>query len=99
MMIGASTATKKSLLLLAVVAILLITSLFSVAYLMWEGRRAEAWVVHTYQVKEALAEVLNSLLDFETAGRGFVIVGRDDFLEPAINAEKRLPAEFAQLRS
>jgi CHASE3 domain sensor protein len=40
------------------------------------------WVTHTVEVLGTLNELLSDLQDVETGQRGFVITGKDEFLEP-----------------
>jgi len=58
------------------------------------------WVAHTHQVRRQIAELLVQLLSAETGGRGFVISGQDDFLEPytaALGTIDKVHAELRQL--
>jgi signal transduction histidine kinase/ActR/RegA family two-component response regulator len=48
-------------------------------------------------IQEAADGLLKSLLDAETAVRGFAISGMDVFLEPLNAAEKKLPGQFDHL--
>ena len=41
---------------------------------------AEAWVSHTFQVKEQAQELLRLLVDSETGMRGFLLTGNKLFL-------------------
>ena len=43
---------------------------------------ADAWVRHTYQVRESLQDLLASLQDAETSERGFIIAGDARYLDP-----------------
>ena len=42
----------------------------------------DRWVSHTASVREGLARTLSTLADAETGLRGYVISGREDFLDP-----------------
>jgi PAS domain S-box-containing protein len=42
----------------------------------------ERWVAHTYEVKQGLEHVLLALTDAETGQRGFVLIGKEQYLEP-----------------
>jgi methyl-accepting chemotaxis protein len=55
------------------------------------------WVAHTHKVKEALAVMLGSLRDAETGQRGFVITGRDAYLEPYGAAVNSMDGELRRL--
>ncbi len=54
--------------------------------------------IHTYEVINESAELLSSLINIETGARGFVITGRDQFLEPLESGERAFQAKLAQLR-
>jgi CHASE3 domain sensor protein len=45
-------------------------------------REATRWRVHTYEVIDALDRLRSGLQDAQSSSRGFVITGRQDFLEP-----------------
>ncbi|MGD0231527.1 MAG: CHASE3 domain-containing protein [Syntrophorhabdales bacterium] len=50
------------------------------------------WETHTYQVLYELDNTLSALKDAETGQRGFIITGRDEYLEPysaGVRAERR----------
>jgi methyl-accepting chemotaxis protein len=63
--------------------VIIIAALIAVSYLgfarMQESTR---WNVHTYDVLRELDTTLQQLVDMETGMRGYVITGRDAFLEP-----------------
>jgi CHASE3 domain sensor protein len=42
----------------------------------------ERWVAHTHEVRRLLAHLKTVVVDAETAERGFVITGQQEFLEP-----------------
>src|SRR5262245_38197524 len=48
-------------------------------------------------VRQSLDDILRSLLDGETAQRGYVISGNPQFLEPLRISETNLPAQFDRL--
>ena len=54
------------------------------------GRYASAsgWNVHTYEVLEETDNVLVSLINIETGQRGFLVAGKDEFLEPLNEGKK-----------
>jgi len=59
---------------------------------------SERWVNHTFEVRQKLAQLKASLLDAETAERGYVITGKDEFLEPYESAARDIPRVLASLR-
>lgn len=48
------------------------------------------WVKHTYQVTSLLDKNLLLLDDAETSQRGFLLTGREEYLEPFISASPRI---------
>ena len=48
-------------------------------------------------IREDVNTILQSLLSLESGERGYVITGNKDFLQPFIQAESVLPAQFNQL--
>ena len=56
------------------------------------------WVAHTNQVLDLTSEMLLALVDAETGQRGFLLTGRDEYLEPYSAAVKRLDGLFSTLK-
>ena len=54
----------------------------------------QKWVSHTYQVLGGLSTVLSSLKDAETGQRGYLITGKDDYLQPYLDAKGRVGGEI-----
>jgi methyl-accepting chemotaxis protein len=59
----------------------------------------DRWVTHTTSVREGLARLVSTLTDAETGQRGFVITGKDDFLEPHTRAVSEIERHFAEIRT
>lgn len=59
------------------------------------SREANQWVSHTYKVIIEARKILAAAVDMETGMRGFLLAGREEFLEP-LNSGK---AEFFTLTS
>jgi len=57
-----------------------------------------AHVSHSRAVLRQLERVLSTVKDAETGQRGYLLTGRDPYLEPYREAVGRLPAEMAELR-
>ena len=55
------------------------------------------WVSHTHQVLENLEAVLSEIKDSETGQRGFVITGKEPYLEPYNAALKEIDRTFLKL--
>ena len=49
-----------------------------------------SWVDHTYKVLDVASQIESAAVDMETGMRGFVIAGRDEFLEPYDSGKSRL---------
>ena len=56
------------------------------------ARMAEARQIA--QTRDALHGIFESLLDFETGERGYIITGNPAFLDPLNEAETNIPAQF-----
>lgn len=57
-----------------------------------------ALVVHTQAVRAETAKLLGSVVDAETGQRGFVITGKEEFLEPYNQALGNLDRAYLELR-
>jgi signal transduction histidine kinase len=55
-------------------------------------------VAHTHQVLQAIQETQALMTDAETGQRGFLVTGRDEYLEPFVRAKSRFPQALAYLR-
>ncbi|MCY7363077.1 MAG: CHASE3 domain-containing protein, partial [Ignavibacteria bacterium] len=55
-------------------------------------------VVHTYEVKIALANNLSCLKDIETGSRGFILTGNNDFKEPFDLAKPKIQKNILYLK-
>lgn len=75
---------------LAMVVALLIASGAVMFYEINRLREAQTSVVHTHKVIENLDEVLALLVDTETGQRGFIITGKEEYLEPYHAARKKV---------
>ena len=58
---------------------------------------ADGWVSHTHEVAETLQGVLLSLLDAETAERGFILTGDEIYLEPYSEGRSSVPQRVSRL--
>jgi two-component sensor histidine kinase/CHASE3 domain sensor protein len=64
-----------------------------------QSREAEDWVVHTLEVKHAIAELLSDLSSAESGQRGYLLTDDPVFLEPYWALRASLDDELQQLRS
>ncbi len=98
---GSSLTTRGILILTAVgtaiLALLALAVLWVVTREMDAARASYREVQHTREVLEQLQLVLSTLQDAETGQRGFVITGKEEFLEPYRAAERSLPAQLDRL--
>ncbi len=68
------------------------------AYISEEGRiRDESWVRHSLQVRQELVGIANKAVDLETAERGSVITGQEDFLRPYLSARESISDELKRI--
>ncbi len=56
------------------------------------------WVAHTNEVLDLINGVLLALVDAETGERGFIISGKDEYLQPYDKAVQRLDGQLAKLK-
>ncbi len=61
-------------------------------------KETEAWVAHTYGVIDRANAVLAAAVDMETGMRGFVITGKESFLEPYQNGQEHFSSLVGALR-
>jgi signal transduction histidine kinase/CHASE3 domain sensor protein len=59
---------------------------------------SEYWVSHTWQVINAVEQVIGSAKDAETGNRGFLLTGDESYLEPYTRAVHELPAEIDRVQ-
>jgi len=59
----------------------------------------DEWVDHTYRVRRDLADLLSTLKDAETGQRGFVITGKESYLEPYNSAREHLKSLFDEVQN
>jgi PAS domain S-box-containing protein len=80
-------------------ALLLLVLIGGLSYRsMKELRVSLEWENQTQLVLNKLEELLTTLVDAETSGRGFILSGEDIYLEPFNKASMRLPQQLAELR-
>ena len=61
-------------------------------------RRSQADVGHTHEVMETAQGLFSSIQDAETGQRGFLLTGREDYLDPWRSATRKIPDELSRLR-
>src|SRR5687768_6880024 len=59
----------------------------------------DKWVTHTYRVRSELALLLALITEAETGQRGFIVTGREDFLEPYVVSAPKVEKVFHSLQS
>ena len=60
--------------------------------------KANHWVDHTHKVIGEGKAILGSMVDMETGMRGFLVAGKEEFLEPYIAGQQRFAATLAELK-
>ena len=58
-------------------------------------RDEQAWILHTYQVIDALRATLNDAVDLETGQRGYLLTGKPEFLAPYRAGRAKLSSDLA----
>jgi signal transduction histidine kinase len=59
--------------------------------------RADRWLTHSLEVRQAEAELFSAVQDAETGQRGYLLTGDLSYLPPFLESERRLPALEAEL--
>ena len=89
----------RSLIALVVGFALITLVLLSSIVLAIRQRDAAAAVEHTLQVENRIATVMSRLQDAETGQRGYLLTGRNNFLDPYRNAVAKLPSDLSRLEN
>ena len=81
---------------LAILAVVLISI---VSFVSLQSRSAAAGrVTHTLEVLKQMEGILSSIKDAESAERGFLLTGDEQYLKPFLQAQSDLPTELKALR-
>lgn len=84
--------------ILLVAAFVLLTLVISSVLLsLRQQRNAGIWVRHSLEVEARLYHIQTLVTDAEAGQRGYLLTGRDYYLQPFRTAERIVPIEFAQL--
>jgi PAS domain S-box-containing protein len=89
----------KSLLRQMIVVPMVIMAAFA-GLLLWETyelNKSVLWIDHTDQVLDRSGHLLKLIIDMESATRGYIATGDESFLQPYLEAEKRLDPEYQAL--
>lgn len=79
---------------LVLIAALGVISMVSINSIM----KTDAWVDHTHEVIKEAMEVVASAVDMETGMRGYLLSGKEDFLEPYRQGEKATYSRITELK-
>ena len=60
---------------------------------------ADRWAAHSLMVRQASGHLFSLVQDAETGQRGFLLTGKDSYLEPFYTAQKEIPAAEDTLRN
>lgn len=93
---GRGDLTLSAFIAAACVALALVCAAY---WLSLQQSRAASWVSHTHEVLTAIARTRASLVDIQNGQRGFIISGREEYLEPYRNGRLAISAETARLRA
>ena len=59
--------------------------------------QSKDWVSHTYQVLAFEYALFSNLQDMETAERGYLLTGKDRYLDPYVNSDGQVDGNFSNL--
>ena len=95
-----SLSTKNKIVVGFFIPILLMVAIAIIVYFNIEKQISTSkWVEHTHQVVADVREIQKLLLDMETGERGFLITGKDNFLEPFNDAKKLWSEKLSALKT
>lgn len=84
---------KNKMIFTSCAPLVLVVALGVAAYLSIQSLiETSQWVKHTHEVVEHAMKIEKLLVDMETGERGFLIAGKDEFLEPYDNGRRELSA-------
>ena len=89
----------KSLLRRVIVVPMVVTAVFA-GLLLWETfdlNKSMQWVDHTDRVLDQSGHLLKLLVDMESAKRGYIATGDENFLHPYLEGTKKFDSEFQAL--
>src|ERR1700691_2425180 len=80
-----------------------ITAVLIIAVLSYDSlrltERSAASLTRAVEVLAQIQSLVSTLKDAETGQRGFLLTGRESYLEPFLAARESLPAELARMRA
>ena len=68
-------------------------------YSILELNTAAQWVAHSEEVKSQVNGIFGLVVGWESANRGYIITGNEDYYGPYVNAPAELDARLAKLRT
>lgn len=83
---------------LSIIVILLLAVIAAGAYNLSRYVTASGWNTHTYQVLAETQDALEALVNIETGQRGFLVAGKDEFLEPLNTGKVAFLKHFDQAK-
>ncbi len=89
--------SDRSLIALIIGFAVLIVAVLAVVALSASQPRAYGWINHTLQVENQVRTVFARLVDAEAGQRGYLLTGREDYLEPYKAASDKLDGDVATL--
>ncbi|MCC5622072.1 CHASE3 domain-containing protein, partial [Nostoc sp. CHAB 5715] len=82
-----------------VIAVAIMTGVGVVSYLsLLQYRENAQWVTHTREVLEKTKEVMSQIKDAETGQRGYLLTGKERYLEPYRTATSEITQKLKALR-
>jgi signal transduction histidine kinase len=92
------TFVRDSALAFAPVALMVVFVVWN-AILFQKADEGRAWVRHSEAVLSSSSAALSDLQDAETGGRGYLLTGKDNYLEPYFRGRDSVGVELSRLQS
>ena len=70
---------------------MLMISYFFIFMATWNVQKEYDWVTNSYKAENKIAELKNSIVEAETAVRGYYITKDETLLKPHAEIEKKIP--------
>ena len=98
-MIGDNLKSRTKLLTGFTIPVLAIAIITALVYSSMNSLlRANQWVDHTHKVIAEGKAILGSMVDMETGMRGFLVAGKEEFLEPYLAGEQGITKILSELK-
>jgi len=94
---GNLSLTAKGVLVVAVPVAALLVTMGAFYRLERQNKTAQGWVEHTFEVRSEIRQLMVDLGNAENGIRGYLLTGRESFLDPYNSAVAQIPQQIATI--